>query len=233
MLFGRTGSQVCGDVQRVSIPVQSVKQPDVSQLKLPQVTGDGGPHTPLPLQVCAGVKVPEVVLQAAAAQPVPAAACAQAPPAQIPVLPHVAPAGQSANDIPSRSCVQVPVPPLLHELQAEHDAVEQHLKSTQLPLPQSVPTAQIPPRGRPLHWPVTVLHFLPPAQSPSVKHADRQAVPLHTRLLAQVPIPAGLQAPLPSHIVASTKVVLVGQDAAPQLVPATMFAHAPVLQSPV
>jgi hypothetical protein len=137
-------------------------------------------QVPLPSHDAAGVKVEPV--QAAVAQPVPAAYFWQAPlPLQRPFKPQVvAPASAhwASGSWPAGTATQVPTEPAIaHELQVEEQAVAQQTCCAQTPELQVVPAVHAVPLGARPQLFVEVLQVVEAAQSASPVQVPLQAVP--------------------------------------------------------
>jgi hypothetical protein len=161
----------------------------VLQAPLPQTYGAQElvvfAQVPLPSQDAAGVNADPV--QAAAAQPVPAAYFWQAPlPLQSPLRPQVAmPASAhwASGSWPAGTATQVPTEPgMAHELQIDEQAAPQQTPCAQTPELQVVPAVHAVPLGARPQLFVDVLQLVAAAQS-----ASPVQVVLH-------PVPAASQA---------------------------------------
>ena len=189
---------------------------------------------PAPSQLPAGVWV--AALHEFAPQAAPEGEKAQEPaPLQVPLKPqggeavHLACGSMAA----AGTALQAPAAPAtLQDTQVGQLADEQQTPSTQLPLSQSAPAAQIWPRRFLPHAPA--LQTFPGAQSPSTAQTAVQVVPLQAKG-AQVCVVAGLQTPAPSQVRASVAVVVpFGQAGPAHCVPAGKSWQAPApLQKPV
>ncbi|HEY2595773.1 MAG TPA: hypothetical protein VGK33_17920, partial [Chloroflexota bacterium] len=150
-------------------------------------------QVPLPSHDAAGVKIDPV--QAAAAQPVPAAYFWQAPlPLQSPLRPQVvAPASAhwASGSWPAGTATQVPTEPATaQELQIEEQAVAQQTPWAQTPELQVVPTVHAVPLGARPQLFVDVLQAAEAAQSAFPVQVVLQAVPpaLQVREFAQLAV---------------------------------------------
>jgi len=137
-------------------------------------------QVPLPSHDAAGVNVEPV--QAAAAQPVPAAYFWQAPlPLQRPLRPQVvAPASAhwASGSCPPGTATQVPTEPeTAHELQVEEQAVAQQTPWAQTPELHVVPAVHAVPLGASPQLFVEVLQVVEAAQSASAVQLLLQLVP--------------------------------------------------------
>jgi hypothetical protein len=95
---------------------------------------------------------------------VPNAAALHAPaPSQPPARQVATDAGHAASAVLMGLAKHAPAcPEMLQDWQVPQEGAPQHTPSTQLPLPQSVPTLQVAPFGRTTHAPA--LHILPVPQ---------------------------------------------------------------------
>jgi hypothetical protein len=131
------------------------------------------------------------------AQLLPHAVCADAG-AQLPApsQPAVQLAADGAQRVSTPTGLHVPCPLTLQRLQAEHEDVLQQTPSTQLPLPQSVPTVQAVPLGVATQAPpmqiLAVPHGVLSATFPVTPHTD-EPVAHDVRPVWQT-LPPGVQA---------------------------------------
>jgi hypothetical protein len=183
----------------------------------------GWAQFPTPSQAPIGLAVEP--LQLAVPQLVPSAPLRQAPlPSHVPSSPQ---GGLVAAQAPWRSALpagtgwQEPVPPRLQIWQVPQLAVEQQTPSTQLPLPHSLPAAQIWPRRLRPHAPA--LQTFPDEQSALLAQTATHAVPVAALQAkgTQDWVEAGLQAPAPSQLRGELAVTApLGQEGPRHCVPA-------------
>ena len=123
--------------------------------------------------------------------------------------------------LPAGTGWQEPVPPRLQTWQVPQLAVEQQTPSTQLPLPHSVPAAQIWPRR--LSPQAPALQTFPDEQSALLAQTATHAVPVAALQAngTQDWVAAGLQVPAPSQVRGEVAVTPpAGQEGPAHWVPA-------------
>jgi hypothetical protein len=154
--------------------VQAVRQAAGPHTKWAGQAIDVGAQVPVPLQVLTMLLDPAQVV---GAQLVPAPVFRQAPaPLHVPSNPQGGLAGQSwcGSALPAATGWQDPaLPERLHAWQVPQLPAPQQTPSTQYPLAQSLPAAQICPRRLSPHDPA--LQNCPAAQSASLAHTATQA----------------------------------------------------------
>lgn len=140
------------------------------------------------------------------------------------------------SEPPSATGRQVPTLPVsLHvmqrpEVESSLHAVSQHTPSVQCPLTHWLPVVHATPIG--LRPQVLLLHVVGGTQSLSWVQLVRQAVPLHVKV-PQVISFGVTHFPAPSHAEAGVSLDEEEQSAAPQFLPLSKYAQAPLLQAPV